>query len=536
MTPWGLKCWVILVVGCSVVSATRVIQSMSRDLSYDENNRLSKYALVYDGTSPTCRSMDSTIRRLLAPTLIHERYDLAALEGNALSYVFDSYPPVDPADSCRLACVERGVERSLAGKVMPNMVFDTASSPEPSALADWFTNACTAVEMCLFSYHSRDHPIDVYWKSTTTGEYVMHLEEVKYGESHTRCFNSYLGHEFMAKDSVTGNVIGTLTVEHTTTKAWGESPPSDVRADAYSFEQEIEGTLRHEWERHNRVTRTFSPLGFKKGRLPPDVFASMGAFYYNNAQNVVREEWKNKGVFVNWWETDVMFLQIPWNLKNIYQGRLRVMVEEWAGVPVEQTVMYGLRQYTEGARLLTHVDRTLTHAVSVIVNVAQGNMTEPWTVEVQDHADRLHEVIMDPGDVVYYESAKCLHARNRPMMGPNAYYTNLFTHYRPIDGDNHDQWFSQPNPEGTPKAVVGTTPVEEECKLVEKGHTATGPTGHSLGVVHAVECSNPDLGPYISPSLFQAHNGEDLIRWWRMTSPPTTSATNEAASSANDEL
>ena len=57
------------------------------------------------------------------------------------------------------------------------------------------------------------------------------------------------------------------------------------------------------------------------------------------------------------------------------------MVEAWAGVPVEQTVMYGLRQYTTGARLLTHVDRISTHAVSLIVNIAQGNLTEPWPVE-----------------------------------------------------------------------------------------------------------------------------------------------------------
>ena len=72
------------------------------------------------------------------------------------------------------------------------------------------------------------------------------------------------------------------------------------------------------------------------------------------------------------------------------------LVEAWAGVPVEQTVMYGLRQYEHGARLLTHVDRIATHAVSLIVNVAQGNLTEPWPVEVQDHMDRLHE-----GECIY---------------------------------------------------------------------------------------------------------------------------------------
>ena len=161
-------------------------------------------------------------------------------------------------------------------------------------------------------------------------------------------------------------------------------------------------TLHNEWRRHNRVTRTFSELGFKKGRLPDDLFASMGAFYYNNRHNKVNEEWKGKGVFVNWWETDCSFIQIPWEQKGRWQERLRVLVEAWAGVPIEQTDMYGLRRYEHGARLLTHVDREATHAVSLIVNIAQGNLTEPWPVEVFDHGDRLHEVIMEPGDIVYY--------------------------------------------------------------------------------------------------------------------------------------
>jgi hypothetical protein len=52
-------------------------------------------------------------------------------------------------------------------------------------------------------------------------------------------------------------------------------------------------------------------------------------------------------------------------------------------VELEQTDMYGMREYTKGARLLTHVDREATHAASLIVNIAQENVTRPWTVEVR---------------------------------------------------------------------------------------------------------------------------------------------------------
>ena len=238
----------------------------------------------------------------------------------------------------------------------------------------------------------------------------------------------------------------------------------------------------------------------------------------------MREEWEGKGVFVNWWESDVYVIQIPWGLKEIWQGRLRELVEAWAGEPVEQTVMYGLRQYESGARLLTHVDRHVTHAVSLIVNVAQGNLTEPWPVEVQDHADRVHEVVMEPGDIVYYESAKCLHGRNRPMKGKGAYYTNLFTHYRPV-GD--DDWFTRDNPPGTPKPIKDN--VVGECHVSDVGTTEVA--NGQVGLVHSVVCDDTRLGRNLSPTLFQAKSGSDLIEWWKMTGPP-----ENTVSGGNDEL
>lgn len=82
----------------------------------------------------------------------------------------------------------------------------------------------------------------------------------------------------------------------------------------------------------------------------------------------------------------------------------------------------------DGAVLLQHTDRESTHATSLIVNIAQFGVRHPWKVEIYDHAHRLHEIEMEPGDIVYYESAKCLHGRTEPLQG--GYYVNLFAHYR----------------------------------------------------------------------------------------------------------
>lgn len=223
--------------------------------------------------------------------------------------------------------------------------------------------------------------------------------------------------------------------------------------------------------------------------------------YHSNPPHRLMEEWDSKGVYVNYWETDCNFIQIPWELKRWWQLRLKDVVQEWAGVEIEQTDLYGMRQYEAGARLLTHVDRINTHAVSLIVNIAQGNLTQPWTVEVYDHADRLHEVQMEPGSIVYYESAKALHGRNTPLAG--GYYANLFTHYRPI-GD--PEWYLKENPEGTPEPLMDVG----KCELVGK------PNEYSSG---AVKCENDAIGPHLSPSMFKAASGDDLYNWWLSVGP-----------------
>jgi hypothetical protein len=168
-------------------------------------------------------------------------------------------------------------------------------------------------------------------------------------------------------------------------------------------------------------------------------------------------------------------------------------VEAWAGEELELTDIYGMRRYEEGARLLTHVDREATHAASLIINIAQGDIREPWMVEIYDHADRLHEVPMEEGDIVYYESARSLHGRMKPLQG--AYYVNLFSHYRPI-GD--PDWFRKENRADSPKPLIdlGACTYKVNETVCEKGHV-----------------------PYLSPSGEVIKEPGDLFKYWKKVSP-----------------
>jgi hypothetical protein len=362
--------------------------SSTTEFEYDENNHLASHMLVY---TEECADLLEAEAASSPGSFNH--YKLHPVSGDAKAEYFpegglqdSSMNKPTSASDCKAICVEKGVDQPLVSSAMPNRHFSSGQ------FGDWFNRNCRQVEVCFMNYHSQT-PIQMFWVDPQGVE--NNQGEIRYGERNTICIGSFLGHRFVFKDGETGEVLLDETIQHTLMRGVGNSP--DYTGLDRDFEREIEATLTSEWTRHRRVDRTCSPLGFKKGRLPDDVFASLGAFYYNNRDNRVREEWSGKGVFVNWWEVDVYFVQIPWKLKGLWQKRLLELVQNWAGVELEQTDMYGLRRYEEGARLLTHVDREATHAFSLIVNVYQDNLSEPWPVEVHDHADRLHEVTMQPG-------------------------------------------------------------------------------------------------------------------------------------------
>lgn len=45
---------------------------------------------------------------------------------------------------------------------------------------------------------------------------------------------------------------------------------------------------------------------------------------------------------------------------------------------------------------------------------------------------RTHEVVLAPGDILFYESSKCLHGR--PKMFKGGWYSSIFIHYYPAVG------------------------------------------------------------------------------------------------------
>lgn len=441
-----------------------VITSLSQ-LSYDQNHRLKENYLLYED-SQSCRNK-------LFPTWDHQPQRTVQAMSTEVANQFRR------SETCVAVCLEKGAMKDYVSDVLAKQIFNGNS--------DEFVSTCQRAEVGFISY--RKTVSDVYWVNDQ-GRRVK-IDSIKYGEKQMRWTNSFLGHQFVIFDSESGELVDSLTVTHHRFVVIGDAGSGLKSNPPLSL---INTTFQNEWRRADRVKRTFTPLGFSKGKLPRDLWNSISTYYYNNQFNAVREEWEMKGVFVNWWEVTPYMIHTPFGLKKYWQARLKDLVQEWiGGVEIELTDIYGIRRYDDGARLLTHVDREATHATSLIINVDQQNMREDWMVEIYDFSGRLHEIPMEPGDIVYYESARCLHGRMKPLRG--SHYANIFAHYRPV-GD--PEWFLKPNPPGTPKQLLDIG----ECT---KGHPPV--------------CTKASL-PYLSPELEVVQSGNDLMTYWEKVGRP----------------
>ena len=136
-------------------------------------------------------------------------------------------------------------------------------------------------------------------------------------------------------------------------------------------------------------------------------------------------------------------------LEKVRRG-LQPLAEEWSGVKLKHTATYGVRRYTNGSWLTSHVDRFNTHVISAIINLGQS-VSEDWPLYIKDNDGEDHGVVLAPGEMVWYESARAVHGRPQPFRGE--YYDNLFIHFSPAGG-----WYSQPftvgrRPKGQPFSI-----------------------------------------------------------------------------------
>ncbi|KAL7432610.1 hypothetical protein ACHAXH_001811 [Discostella pseudostelligera] len=181
--------------------------------------------------------------------------------------------------------------------------------------------------------------------------------------------------------------------------------------------------------------QNYTDTGFKKVQAPKAVFDLLSNYWETHYDERSQEKWPRGNTYVNHWAAPTYMVSVEetslrgggYDLKRKIWDGVKPILEEWTGMELEPSSMYGIRQYTNGAILNPHADRNPLIS-SCIINVAQ-DVEEDWPLEVYGRDGLAYNVTMKPGDMVLYESHSLIHGRPFPLKGK--YFANIFIHFNP---------------------------------------------------------------------------------------------------------
>jgi hypothetical protein len=141
------------------------------------------------------------------------------------------------------------------------------------------------------------------------------------------------------------------------------------------------------------LKKNYTSGGFRKVTAPPALQKLLSDFWETNKDKAVDEEWDAGNIHTNHWEIPTKFVDVSddelvgggESLMEAIWNVAKKEVEDWTGMKVRPSSLYGIRVYTEGSILNSHVDR-LPLISSCIVNVAQdGKLMRSRLIRMKAH-------------------------------------------------------------------------------------------------------------------------------------------------------
>ena len=123
------------------------------------------------------------------------------------------------------------------------------------------------------------------------------------------------------------------------------------------------------------------------------------------------------------------FDNAPDKLKATLINEIKKILSKWIGYKANlvHTSTYGIRQYLKGSSLEKHYDVKDTHIISAIIHLENDPLYD-WPLYIEDHLFNKHNICMNYGDIILYESNTCLHGRPTKYLGNN--HKNLYIHFK----------------------------------------------------------------------------------------------------------
>lgn len=183
----------------------------------------------------------------------------------------------------------------------------------------------------------------------------------------------------------------------------------------------------------------FSEKGYEVIKLQDSLWQKILEMYEEVRPHETEEHFVGKkGIIpsVNEVSSTLMDLGLVQQKRDNLHQLLRPVHEQFCGVNLEPTFIYGIRSYLRGSGLVKHRDRVETHHISGIIMVdkdlkcgcANKKFADDWPLDLQDHNGQWQKILLKPGEMLLYESATCEHGREELFTG--TYYRNFYVHYK----------------------------------------------------------------------------------------------------------
>jgi len=226
------------------------------------------------------------------------------------------------------------------------------------------------------------------------------------------------------------------------------------------------------------IAPNFTEHGWGLTRVPEEMIQELWASLHTGLKDPEKHlKFEDVGVNILEFEKDESYARPLFHRQDALNRKvlhdLLPIHQAWAGVELVPNNAYGLRIYRNASNLLMHIDKVQTHIISGILHVDHDRESKPWPLVIEDFDGNINEVVLTPGDLLLYESSKCIHGRPHHFNG--SYYTSVFLHYYPktwdaarMESETHyrvpPQWKEAKERKSQEELVLIKTSVKEpEC-------------------------------------------------------------------------
>jgi hypothetical protein len=181
-----------------------------------------------------------------------------------------------------------------------------------------------------------------------------------------------------------------------------------------------------------RLVPRFTTTGFKVVQTPSIVYEKLrttldrGLTQFDRLPNDTR----NSDSSYNPLSQKIIYLN---GLEREIMDELKSVHENWSGLSLQPTSVHGIRLNRNGSSVVMHYEKVATHVISCLIHINSEyeSSAQPWPMEIEDHDGTMHSLVLQPGEMLLYESASALHGRRELFRG--RYSASLSIHYRPAE-------------------------------------------------------------------------------------------------------